>query len=542
MRTKLPNMEPEIVSRNQRKPSLDNLLLGDNSPQIPLDNETEPNGGDEMDGGEQEEDFFKLSAQEWQNRTLMPLKEDLAMWISDLLDVEISCQNFFERLQDGVILCKLARHICEHEVQWKGASQATPFKAPINLRSGPFFSRENITNFLRWCKALNINDTCLFESSDLLHLKHLKNIIVCLYAIARRFKNCPTLKLPNLIQLEEEMELNSFLLDNDKDDSYIDSPDVTTTSEHCLSSSTSSCSPQSVLDEFADCQLTRSLCETPEQRRFKPNQTQNTTTPRKSRIPRYSSKLAVSTSKLNISGTGSCSDISEHEGSTIHNQSRSRKSSIPILDKRDGRRPSQTPNRNRESSDNNNNENNKNNKRSKSVDYKKKMFINSMTIRLAKPISDSCDNLDQPPKKDLRRTKFCKPNCSPQSRCCLKQESEPRRKRQRDDDYVIMDLDEEIRRIIKKCKCEDTVTVKKLAEGTYLINDRKVYIRILNRKHVMVRVGGGWQTFEEYLLRHDPTKVSVFARDGVTMLDSTARPPAEQGFLVASGAYRSTAV
>ena len=85
MRTKLPNMEPEIVSRNQRKPSLDNLLLGDNSPQIPLDNETEPNGGDEMDGGEQEEDFFKLSAQEWQNRTLMPLKEDLAMWISDLL-------------------------------------------------------------------------------------------------------------------------------------------------------------------------------------------------------------------------------------------------------------------------------------------------------------------------------------------------------------------------------------------------------------------------------------------------------------------------
>ena len=55
----------------------------------------------------------------------------------------------------------------------------------------------------------------------------------------------------------------------------------------------------------------------------------------------------------------------------------------------------------------------------------------------------------------------------------------------------------------------------------------------------MVRVGGGWQTFEEYLVRHDPTKVSVFARDGVTMLDSSMRPTSDQGFMVAAGTYRS---
>ncbi|XP_075246257.1 uncharacterized protein LOC142339817 isoform X3 [Convolutriloba macropyga] len=518
-------MEMEVVTERQRRHSLDNLLLGDD--EYPMDE-----GGnyltpqvDEADGAE-EEDFFKLSAQEWQNRTLMPLKEDLAMWISDLLDLDISCQNFFERLQDGVILCRLAKHITEQEVKWKGSPSSTPFKAPINLRSGPFFARENIANFLRWCKSLNINDTCLFESSDLLLLRHLKNIIVCLYAIARRFKTLPNLKLPNLIQLEEEMELSSFLLENDSNDSLLDSPDVTTTSEHCLSSSASSCSPQSVLDDSVDCQLTRSLCETPEQRRYTPNRNK-TSTPRKSRIPRYSAKLAKSASKLNVSG--SCSDISEHEGSSLRSQSRGRKSSIPILDKRDPRRSSKTPSKGQ----------GQDNQRSKSVDYKKKAFQNSMALRVAKPIADSCDSLDKTPTKDLRRTKYCKPGCTPQSRCCLKPEPEPRRKKQRDDDYVILDLDEEIRRIIKKCKCEDTVTVKKLAEGTYLINDRKVYIRILNRKHVMVRVGGGWQTFEEYLLRHDPTKVSVFARDGVTMLDSTARPPTDQGFLVASGHYKS---
>ena len=59
--------------------SLDDLLLGD----AVLDDDAldEMDGSEGMEGG----DFFKLSAQEWQNRTLLPLKEDLAMWISELI-------------------------------------------------------------------------------------------------------------------------------------------------------------------------------------------------------------------------------------------------------------------------------------------------------------------------------------------------------------------------------------------------------------------------------------------------------------------------
>ncbi|KAK7068911.1 1,3-beta-glucanosyltransferase [Halocaridina rubra] len=33
---------------------------------------------------------------------------------------------------------------------------------------------------------------------------------------------------------------------------------------------------------------------------------------------------------------------------------------------------------------------------------------------------------------------------------------------------------------------------------------------LLKGKHVMVRVGGGWDTLEHYLLRHDPQQVTVF--------------------------------
>ncbi|KAK7074166.1 Growth-Arrest-Specific Protein 2 Domain [Halocaridina rubra] len=47
----------------------------------------------------------------------------------------------------------------------------------------------------------------------------------------------------------------------------------------------------------------------------------------------------------------------------------------------------------------------------------------------------------------------------------------------------------------------------KVSEGKYRIGDTKVliFVRIL-RNHVMVRVGGGWDTLEHYLDKHDPCR------------------------------------
>lgn len=46
-----------------------------------------------------------------------------------------------------------------------------------------------------------------------------------------------------------------------------------------------------------------------------------------------------------------------------------------------------------------------------------------------------------------------------------------------------------------------------IAEGKYRIGDTKVtiYVRVL-RSHVMVRVGGGWDTLSHYLEKHDPCR------------------------------------
>ncbi|XP_060080028.1 growth arrest-specific protein 2-like isoform X3 [Ylistrum balloti] len=66
-------------------------------------------------------------------------------------------------------------------------------------------------------------------------------------------------------------------------------------------------------------------------------------------------------------------------------------------------------------------------------------------------------------------------------------------------------LDDEVKRIAFMCKCHDHV--KKLGEGKYLIFGKVVQIRFLKNRHLMVRVGGGWDTLEHYLIHHNPVQV-----------------------------------
>ncbi|UJR08986.1 hypothetical protein I4U23_013236 [Adineta vaga] len=63
--------------------------------------------------------------------------------------------------------------------------------------------------------------------------------------------------------------------------------------------------------------------------------------------------------------------------------------------------------------------------------------------------------------------------------------------------------------IVNSCCCSDRFPVIRIGEGKYRIgeNGTIIFIRIL-RNHVMVRVGGGWDTLENYLNKHDPCRRS----------------------------------
>uniref|UniRef100_A0A668UL71 Uncharacterized protein n=1 Tax=Oreochromis aureus TaxID=47969 RepID=A0A668UL71_OREAU len=69
-------------------------------------------------------------------------------------------------------------------------------------------------------------------------------------------------------------------------------------------------------------------------------------------------------------------------------------------------------------------------------------------------------------------------------------------------------LDDTVRNIIENppCSCPVTFLVEKQPKGCYRVGDKVLYIRMLNERHVMVRVGGGWETFMSYLKKHDPCR------------------------------------
>ncbi|KAM9195031.1 GAS2-like protein 1 isoform 1-T1 [Dugong dugon] len=73
----------------------------------------------------------------------------------------------------------------------------------------------------------------------------------------------------------------------------------------------------------------------------------------------------------------------------------------------------------------------------------------------------------------------------------------------------VRNLDELVREILGGCTCPDQFPMIKVSEGKYRVGDSSllIFVRVL-RSHVMVRVGGGWDTLEHYLDKHDPCRCS----------------------------------
>jgi len=65
----------------------------------------------------------------------------------------------------------------------------------------------------------------------------------------------------------------------------------------------------------------------------------------------------------------------------------------------------------------------------------------------------------------------------------------------------------------RRCRC-DRLGVRKVGEGRYCIAGKNVFVRLLKGRHMMVRVGGGWDTLEHFLQRHDPCQVRLVSRCG----------------------------
>ncbi|XP_028664288.1 GAS2-like protein 2 [Erpetoichthys calabaricus] len=147
---------------------------------------------------------------------LYAMKEDLAEWLNTLYDLDIQVDNFLEALETGCALCRHANNVNraarDFELEYPEAAQLKklPRREVLsqsrNVVPGSFVARDNVSNFIAWCRQeLGIQDVLMFETNDLVLKRNEKNVVLCLLEVARRGAKFGMLA-PMLIQLEEEIE------------------------------------------------------------------------------------------------------------------------------------------------------------------------------------------------------------------------------------------------------------------------------------------------------------------------------------------------
>ncbi|KAJ0019158.1 hypothetical protein NQD34_006727 [Periophthalmus magnuspinnatus] len=147
---------------------------------------------------------------------LYAMKEDLAEWLNTLYELDVSADTFIEGLETGCALCRHANNVnrAAHDFQLEYPEAARSMKLPSkdvvfqsrNVIPGSFLARDNVSNFISWCRQeLWIKDVLMFETNDLVERCNEKNLVLCLLEVARRGSKFGMLA-PMLIQLEEEIE------------------------------------------------------------------------------------------------------------------------------------------------------------------------------------------------------------------------------------------------------------------------------------------------------------------------------------------------
>ncbi|XP_061417187.1 GAS2-like protein 2 [Lethenteron reissneri] len=147
---------------------------------------------------------------------LYAMKEDLAEWLSALHSIDITVDNFLEELETGTVLCHHANTVNRQAAEFAEAQpqaaatmqlpQGDLAFASRDVKTRSFQARDNVSNFIGWCRhRLGVNESVMFESNDLVLRRNEKHFVLCLLEVARRGARFGMLA-PVLVQLEREID------------------------------------------------------------------------------------------------------------------------------------------------------------------------------------------------------------------------------------------------------------------------------------------------------------------------------------------------
>ena len=140
------------------------------------------------------EDDYLSPQKAAKSKRLHDITEEVCQWLSQTLNVEITHENFMEKLETGVELCRLQNKLCVtlggQEIEYHDDAE-----------KHPQFARQNIEHFFKWCKDLGCHQ--LFEPNDLVIRKGMlnetreqadqnkkrrcKSVILCLHQLKKKY-------------------------------------------------------------------------------------------------------------------------------------------------------------------------------------------------------------------------------------------------------------------------------------------------------------------------------------------------------------------